>query len=120
MEQRLVEIVLPEGRGDDISELLHEQSLAGFWRDSVDENQARIRILLDSADVEPVLDILGPYLEKLPGAAAMLLIVEASIPRKNNRQPQAGENEVDKKDEEESKTSRISRHAGHWNWPSPM
>jgi len=110
MEQRLIEIVLPEGRGDDIPELLHEQSLSGYWRDSVGENQARIRILLNSADVEPVLDILEPYLEKLPGATAMLLIVEASIPRKKNEQPQTGENEVDNEDKEKGKTGRISRH----------
>ena len=110
MEQRLVEIVLPEGRGDDIPELLHEQSLAGFWRDSVDENQARIRILLDSSEVEPVLDILEPYLEKLPGAAAMLLIVEASIPRKKKERSQTGENEVDNDGKEKGKGGRISRH----------
>ena len=110
MEQRLVEIVLPEGRGDDIPELLHEQSLAGYWRDSVGENQARIRILLNSADVESVLDILEPYLENLPGATAILLIVEASIPRKNSEQPQAGEDEIENGENQTNKAGRISRH----------
>jgi len=111
MEQRLVEIVLPEGRGDDIPELLHDQQLDGYWRDSVGENQARIRILLNSADVESVLDILEPYLVKLPDASALLLIVEASIPRKNNeQQEEPGEDDDDSKDKEENKTNRISRH----------
>ena len=110
MEQRLVEIVLPEGRGDDIPELLHEQPLAGYWRDSVGENQARIRILLNSGDVEAVLDILEPYLEKLPDASALLLIVEASIPRKKNDQQQAEDTEDDIENNETAKSNRISRH----------
>lgn len=110
MEQRLVEIVLPEGKGDDIPELLHERTLAGYWRDSVGENQARIRILLNRTEVEPVLDILEPYLEKLPDAAALLLIVEASIPRKA-AEPLPPE-DVDSGDKEnrQEKTGRISRH----------
>ena len=105
MEQRLIEIVLPEGKGDDIPELLHGHSLIGFWRDSVGDNQARIRILLLAVDVEPVLDILEPYLEKLPDARALLLIVEASIPRF-----QPDQTETDKDETKENGNSRrISR-----------
>ncbi len=81
MEQRLIEIVLPEGKGDDIKELLHGQHLMGYWRDGLAENKARVRILLKAVYVEPVLDILEPYLEQIPGSSALLLIVEASIPR---------------------------------------
>jgi uncharacterized hydrophobic protein (TIGR00341 family) len=109
MEQRLVEIVLPEGKGDDIPELLHEQYIAGYWRDTVGENQARIRILLHRADVEPVLDILEPYLERLPDATALLLIVEASIPRP----VMEPEEQVDCAEDEKKKDAtegRISRH----------
>ena len=105
MEQRLVEIVLPEGKGDDIPELLHDQHLAGYWRDAVGVNQARVRILLSSVDVEPVLDILEPYLEKLPDSNAMLFIVEASIPRvAPNEAPHDSEPEKNN-----GKVKRISR-----------
>jgi uncharacterized hydrophobic protein (TIGR00341 family) len=110
MEQRLIEIVLPEGRGDDISELLHGQNLAGYWRDVLAENKARIRILIASADVEPVLDILEPYLETLPGASALLLIVEASIPRPINTQPKFQEKEGDNDGSVTKTSDRISRH----------
>ncbi len=110
MEQRLVEIVLPEGKGDDIPELLHEQHLAGYWRDKVGENQARIRILLNSPDVEPVLDILEPYLENLPNASALLLIVEASIPRLKDEMQQAEDTEIDNDEDAPKKSNRISRH----------
>jgi len=105
MEQRLIEIVLPEGKGDDIKELLHNQPLLGYWRDSVGENQARVRILLQAGRVEQVLDILEPYLEKLPESSALLLIVEASIPRveAEDRPP------VDEAPGTKEKSQRISR-----------
>jgi uncharacterized hydrophobic protein (TIGR00341 family) len=109
VEQRLIEIVLPEGKGDDIPELLHELSPDGYWRDSVGEHQARIRILLKRDDVETVLDILEPYLEGLPDASALLLIVEASIPKKNNHR-KAEKEEEDQDPTERKKTNRISRH----------
>ncbi len=110
MEQRLIEIILPEGKGDDIPELLHEQSLAGFWRDSVGEHQARIRILLNRSEVESVLDILEPYLEELPDAAALLLIVEASIPGKRFAQAQSEDNVIDDEEDENKASDRLSRH----------
>jgi len=110
MEQRLIEIILPEGKGDDIPELLNEQTLAGFWRDSVGEYQARIRILLNRSEVEPVLDILEPYLEELPDAAALLLIVEASIPRKRFAQAKSEDNVIDEEEDENQASDRLSRH----------
>jgi uncharacterized hydrophobic protein (TIGR00341 family) len=109
MEQRLIEIVLPEGKGDDIPELLHEQTLCGFWRDSVGDKQARIRILLNRDDVETVLDILEPYLEGLPDASALLLIVEASIPRKKEKKAEEAAERADE-GKKEKKANRISRH----------
>jgi uncharacterized hydrophobic protein (TIGR00341 family) len=113
LEQRLIEIILPEGKGDDILELLHEQTLHGYWRDTVQGKGklARIRILLNSADVEPVLDILEPYLEKLPHASALLLIVEASIPRAKDglsKGEEAAGEEADQ-DKTSRKSHRISR-----------
>ncbi len=105
-----MEIVLPEGKGDDIPELLHERIFEGYWRDSVGENQARIRILLNSPEVEPVLDILEPYLEKLPDATALLLIVEASIPHGTSKPLSTDDNDSEDSENEDTKTARISRH----------
>ena len=109
MEQRLVEIVLPEGKGDDIPELLHDRFIEGYWRDAVGENQARIRILLNRAEVEPVLDILEPYLEKLPNATALLLIVETSIPRKTAETVPSPDDDAGD-GEQKTPAGRISRH----------
>jgi len=107
MSQRLIEIVLPEGRGDDIAELLLEQHFEHYWRNTINDNQARIRIVLESNEVENVFDILEPYLENLPDATAFLLHIEASIPRTTSvDEPVEDEGE----EENGNKPGRISRH----------
>ena len=109
MSQRLIEIVLPEGRGDDIAELLLEQNFDYYWRNTINDNQARIRIILESSEVETVFDILEPYLENLPDATAFLLNIEAIIPRKTQENTVTIENEEDE-EENSNKPGRISRH----------
>jgi len=106
MVKRIVEIVLPRGRADDIPELLHEQTFDEYWSNDISDNRARIRILLASSEVEIVFDILESYLPNLPGASAILLNVEASIPR---IQSKSRESEHDVEEDEPAKSVRISR-----------
>ncbi len=111
MSKRLIEIVLPDGRGDDIAELLHSREIESYWRNTIDGKQARIRIVLPTSEVEAVFDILEPYLINLPGASAFLLNIEASIPREKKK----GSGIVDEDFEEKAgrgsrRSSRISRH----------
>lgn len=110
MSKRLIEIVLPEGRGGDIEELLHEQKLESYWRNPIDDNLARIRIVLPTSEVEAVFDILEPYLINLPGASAILLNVEASIPREKKPVAESLEEEGEEESEGGDKSGRISRH----------
>ncbi len=106
MSKRIVEIVLPEGKANDITELLYERELDGFWQIPLSENKANVRILLSNGEVEAVLDILEPFLETLPDATAILLDVAATIPRKSS------ENKLDTEEIEagKNKSERISRH----------
>jgi uncharacterized hydrophobic protein (TIGR00341 family) len=106
MAKRIIEIVVPRGRAEDIPELLYEQSLDGYWISDIKDNQACIRILLASNAVEAVFDILDTYLEKLPDTSAILLQVEASIPRQKN-----GSNKQEKEEQEKDNknSTRISR-----------
>ncbi|MBW1635411.1 MAG: TIGR00341 family protein [Deltaproteobacteria bacterium] len=106
MARRIVEIVLPQGRADDIPELLHEQTFDEYWSNEISDNRARIRILLAASEVEIVFDILEPYLGNLPGSSAVLLNVEASIPRIRNNSSESGE---ESEAEGTGKTVRISR-----------
>ena len=105
MAKRIIEIVVPRGRAGDVPELLNEQSLNGYWISDINDNQACIRILLGSNEVEEVFDILDTYLEKLPGTSAILLQVEASIPRSKNSNIKQ-----DKEEKDNQKSTRISRH----------
>ena len=110
MSKRLIEIVLPEGRGDDIAELLHDQEIESYWRNTIEGNQARIRIVLPSSEVEAVFDILEPYLINLPGASAFLLNIEATIPREKKVDSGEAEEDLEEEREQGKKPSRISRH----------
>jgi len=106
MAKRIIEIVIPRGKAEDIPELLYEQSLDGYWSSDINNNQACIRILLATNEVEAVFDILDSYLEGLPGASAVLLQVEAAIPRTKNRKK---DSETGEEPEKNNKTKRISR-----------
>ena len=104
---QLIEVILPEGRGDDIRELLYEHPLENYWRDTLNENQTRIRILLQISEVELVLDILDGYLKGLPDARAILLPVEAVVPRLESTE---SEKVSDEDEETVKRPDRISRH----------
>ncbi len=111
MSKRLIEIVLPDGRGDDVAELLHSQEIDSYWRNTIDGKQARIRIVLPTSEVEDVFDILEPYLTTLPDASAFLLNIEASIPREKKEKSATDEEDVEEETEQgERKSNRISRH----------
>ncbi len=106
MAKRIIEIFVPRGRADDIPELLYEQSLDGYWISDINDNQACIRILLASSEVEAVFDILDTYLEKLPDTSAILLQVEASIPRQKSG---SNRRETEEQEKNNKKSGRISR-----------
>ena len=107
MAKRIVEIVVPQGRADDIPELLYEQTLDGCWVNKINDNQACIRILIESNAVEEVLDILDAYLEQLPGGSAILFNIEAFVPRVKYDLIEPAKEEIV---EEQFTPLRISRH----------
>ncbi|HHB75266.1 MAG TPA: TIGR00341 family protein [Desulfobulbus sp.] len=107
MAHQLIEIILPEGRAEDIPELLHDVIIIGFWRDQLEDHRARIHLLVETGRVETVLDALETYLQPLPDARAILLPVEAVIPQPENGKPE-GEEQDEEEVEQEKKAARIS------------
>ena len=101
MAYQLIQIILPEGRADDIGELLHDITIVSSWRDQLKNHQARIHLLMETGRVES-------YLQPLPDAQAVLLSVEAVIPHPENEQPD-GEAQNEEQREQEKKPARISR-----------
>ena len=107
MAHQLIEIILPEGRAEDIGELLHDITIPASWQDHLENNQARIHLLVETGRVEAILNVLETYLQPLPDARAILLPVEAVIPQPVNEQPEEEQDEGELEDEK--KAARISR-----------
>jgi len=108
MAHQLIEIILPDGRAEDIGELLHDISILASWQDHLENNQARIHLLVETGRVEAVLNALDTYLQPLPDARAVLLPVEAVIQLPENDQLN-GEEPKEGEVKEEKKPARISR-----------
>jgi len=108
MSQQLIEIILPAGRADDVFELLHEVPLRGSWQGSLEGSLAGVYLLVESGIAESVLDILEPYLYTLPDARAVLLPVDATIPRSTTSS--AGKQTTEEEQEEKKDPGRVSRH----------
>ena len=108
MAQRLIEVVLPRQFEHKVQGLLQDQKLLGMWQSELSQDQIMIRVLLPTKETEAVLDLLKKHYSHLEGFRAMLLSVEASLPRP---EPEEKKEAEEKKPEPASKTktARISR-----------
>jgi len=108
MAQRLIEVVLPRQFEHKVQELLKDQKVLGIWQSGLSQDQIMIRVLLPTKETEAVLDLLKKHYSHLEGFRAMLLSVEASLPRP---EPEEKKEAEEKKPEPASKTktARISR-----------
>ncbi|MEO9162335.1 MAG: TIGR00341 family protein [Casimicrobiaceae bacterium] len=81
MALRLIEMVLPEKDGADLRELLKEQEVLEHRQIRLPDGKVLVRILLDAERNEAVLDLLEKrYIDK-EGNRAVILPVEATLPR---------------------------------------
>ena len=108
MALRMIEMVLPEDIGQYAHEYLRDQSdlpILGLWSQLLVSGEVLVRVLLDAEHTEAVLDVLENNYGSIEGFKAILLPVEASLPR-----PEPAE-EVSTKAEstERDRARRISR-----------
>lgn len=82
MALRLIEVIIPENRREEVSELLKEQPVLDSWDERISNERIHVKLLIDQGNCEAVLDLLGQRFNSLEGFRAMLLNVEAAIPRK--------------------------------------
>lgn len=90
MALRLVEVICRAGSGDLVERVLTSHDLLEHWRETIDDDRLRFRLLMSAEEAEAVLD----ELDRLLGASdldfrATLLPVEATIPRLEE-QPDSG------------------------------
>ena len=84
MALRMIEMVLPEDIGNYAQEYLRDQSdlpILGFWSQLLVSGEVLVRVLLDAEHAEAVLDVLENNYGSIEGFKAILLPVEASVPR---------------------------------------
>ncbi len=105
MALRLVEIVLPLGKVEQAEALFEEVPHQGLWQEGLGDNLILTRILVPAEHTEPLLDRLDKFFSGLDSFKALLLPVEAAIPRKKG-EPAAAE----EKEREGEAAGRLSRY----------
>ena len=81
MALRLIEMVLQEKDGAEISELLKEHKLVEHRQLRLPDGEVLVRILLDAKQSEAVLDLLKKRYTGEEGNRLVILPVEATLPR---------------------------------------
>ncbi len=81
MALRLLELTLPEEDLAKLPELLREQPVVELWTRAAGEPAAGARVLLEAQHVETILDLVTGRFGEGGGFRAVLLPVEATLPR---------------------------------------
>jgi len=86
MALRLIEVIIPLEKRGELDALLQKQPVISVWRYPLSEEQLLVKILLPTESTETVVDLLEKRFSALRGFRAILLSVEASIPRPEPRE----------------------------------
>lgn len=116
MALRLVEAIVdaPEPEADgapDVQGLADEHGALDAWSDPADGERRRLRFLVDSDQVEALLEALEDRFGGGEGFRAMILPVEAALPRPEEPDEEAEEETAG----EEATRGRVSREELHAN-----
>lgn len=110
MAQRLIEVILPRQFEHKVQELLKDQKVLGVWQSGLSKDQIMVRVLLPAEETEGVLDLLKKHYSHVEGFRAMLLSVEASLPRSEPEGKKEPEKEkLEPEPDAKAKPGRISR-----------
>jgi uncharacterized hydrophobic protein (TIGR00341 family) len=108
MALRLIEMVVPGPAGDELQELLAEESVLELRQIDLHGGEVLVRILLEAEKSEAVLDILEKQYGGTEGYRIVVLQVAATLPR--IEEPEPDEPPVENTPPEEKIPERISRH----------
>jgi uncharacterized hydrophobic protein (TIGR00341 family) len=113
MPLRLLEVSLPESDAKDVRELIAEDSIYGFWREKSSEDHSLVKILLSVEQTERVLDVLEHQYSGLEGFRVVVLPVEATIPRIEEKKTEPKKVDDQKTEQAAKEKMRISREELH-------
>lgn len=80
MALRLIEMVLPQKKGEEVSELLKDCKMLEYQQLPLSEGEVLVRILLDAELSEGVLDLLEKHYAGWVGSRVVILPVSATLP----------------------------------------
>lgn len=110
MPLRLLEIIIPETNSKDVRELIEKESAIGFWQEAASETGLLVKMLLSVEQTEKILDLLEQKFTGAEGFRVVLLPVEATIPRIEEKKTETSDlDRTESKDETEKNVLRISR-----------
>lgn len=81
MNKKLIVIYIPSSQRKKAEEILKNHSVEEYWYDSQSAKKGVFRVLLESTKTQALLDLLSRNFYKCEGFRAMVLTLEASIPR---------------------------------------
>ncbi len=97
MALRLIEIVVPHEKNEEIRNLLQERHVMGVWREATLKGRCVIRAIIKAQEAEPIMAAIQQRIPNPDDFRIVLLSVEASIPRENEDNSISTEIEEEKK-----------------------
>jgi uncharacterized hydrophobic protein (TIGR00341 family) len=83
MAVRLIQVFLPAEAAESARRTVHGDTFTalGYWETPLADDQVLVRVLVDAKDTGVALDLLDRHFAALPGFRAVLLPVDATLPR---------------------------------------
>jgi len=110
MSLRMIDIVLPQEFKNETEKLIKGQNPLDFWDEEISEGQIKIKVLVSTESTEQIMDALKKRFNNVEGFRMILVAVEASVPRPDEKKKDEEKTEaLSAQENKEKRSSRISR-----------
>lgn len=111
MSSRLIEVFLPDTEQSQVEALLNQHPQVEAWYEALSQQQLWVRIFVDMAEVEAVVDQFAEKFDGIEGFRLLLLEVEAALPNAETPQDESLKQQIapDIKRELDPRTARLNR-----------
>ncbi len=115
MQVRLIEILLAGSGVELFEDLFKEVPVIDLWHQEISDTQSLVKVTVPKGETERVLDILETYFGGKGEYRALILPVEATVPRPEEPEPVPEEAPENREKAKKGKSSRISREELYTN-----
>ncbi len=99
MALRFIQMFLPEGQTQDVTELLEGHDVLGVWRDANIGNKLVLHLLVPAEQTEPIMDEFEEQFGQTKGFHVVVFPIEAVLPRPKVESADAGTSPEDPTEE---------------------